>query len=125
MQTPCSRTFQLTFSSQARFILSTDLLFQEVGAETRIKYREDFDHYKQFILVNFESPGMIATFKQLNQEVLGVLSSADPIGDNNNDDPHDNAEEDEMMAELWEEPGLSFTGSSRHISNPHHHRKSR
>ena len=112
-------------SSKARFILSTNLLFQEVGAETHIKYHEDFDHYKQFIIAGFESPGMITTFKQLNQEVLGISSPADPTGDDDDNGLHDGVEEDEMMAELWKEPGLSFTGSSRHISNPHCHRKSR
>ncbi|KAF9784398.1 hypothetical protein BJ322DRAFT_1109114 [Thelephora terrestris] len=90
----------------ARFILSDDLLFQEVGAETHIKYHEDFNHYKQFMLVNFESPGMTATFKQLNWEVLGISSSpADFTGDDDNADLHDNAEEDEMRAELWGESG--------------------
>lgn len=112
------------FTSQARFVLSTDLLFQEVGAETCIKYHEDFDHYKQFLLVNLESPGMVTTFKQLNCEVLGI-SSADSIADDNDNDNdlHNNAEEDEMMAELWKEPGLFFTGSPQHISNPRCHRK--
>ncbi|KAF9780023.1 hypothetical protein BJ322DRAFT_1112707 [Thelephora terrestris] len=88
----------------ARFILSNDLLFQEVGAESHIKYHEDFNHYKQLILDNFDSPGMTATFNRLNWEVLGnAPPSDDPIVDGDNGDLH-NSEEDQMRAELWGEP---------------------
>lgn len=100
--------FPLMISSKARFILSDDLLFQEVGAETHIKYHEDFDYYKQLILDNFESPGMTTTFKRLDWEVLGNLpSSDDPMVDDHDNDSR-NSEEDQMRAELWGEPGLSL-----------------
>jgi len=39
-----------------------DSTFWEVGAESHIKYLDDFNHYKQFISDNFNSPSLTKSF---------------------------------------------------------------
>lgn len=60
------------------------------------------------MLDNMDSPGLAATFRQLNQEVLGIVAPANEVvhdDDDNNSDAHDESEA-QMKAELWEDPGL-------------------
>lgn len=52
---------------------------------------------------------MIATFRYLNQEVLGILPASADTVDDRDDDPDDDSEAALMRAELWEEPGSSVT----------------
>ena len=97
---------QLTFSLQARFILSTDPEFQEVGAKSRIKYLDDFNRYKRFISDNFDSPSLTATFARLNWEILSISSSAAGSTADNQSWDDDDDEEARMKAELWNEHGM-------------------
>jgi len=91
---------------QAQFILSNDLTFREVGPQSRIKYLDDFNHYKKFISDNFKSPRLVATFARLNWEILGIQSPAlaSTIDDQNEDEGNDE-EEARMRAEVWGEAG--------------------
>ena len=62
---------------------------------------------------------MIATFRYLNQEVLGISPpSADSTVNDDHDDLDDDSEAAQMRAELWEEPGLSPCSLVSDISNP-------
>lgn len=91
-----------------RFIISDDDKFKVKGDKTSIPYHDDFDHYKEFILKNIKSPGMVATLKYLNAEVLGIHPASTTTtmasGDDNNDDDDDTAYAEEKMGmDLWEE----------------------
>jgi len=80
-----------------------------VGVQSRIRYREDFDFYKKFISENFAAPGIVATFAQINQEILGVSSpgSASAL-DGQSEDQDIDEEAARMRAEVWEEHGTSL-----------------
>ena len=99
---PCSLT---NFSFEGRFILSNDTIFLETGTNSRIKYLDDFNRYKQFISDNFESPGLVATFARLNSEILGTPNSTPSAPVSATDGPAHDDDEDRMRAELWEENG--------------------
>ena len=49
----------------------------------RGQYYEKFEYYKQFILENFEFPGIAAIFAWLNFEILGSLPPALDLTHNN------------------------------------------
>lgn len=66
------------------------------------------------MLDNMDSPGLAATFRQLNQEVLGIVAPADEVVHDDDDDDAHNESEAQMKAELWEDPGL-YLPPPRHI----------
>jgi len=74
----------------------------------KVKYHDEFDHYKCLILKNIESPGLVSTFARLNFEILGISSPA-PLSVPNKqaEDPH-GGDEAQLSAELWGEPGMSL-----------------
>ena len=79
-----------------------------MGAESHIKYLDDFNHYKQFISDNFDSPSLAKTFAQLNWEILSISSptlesSPSELSEGQfNDD-----EESRMRAEVWDDHGTT------------------
>ena len=86
-----------------------DSNFQEVGAEFHIKYLDNFNHYKQFISENFDSPSLITTFARLNWEILNISSPAlDSTPDEPTEDQFNDDEEARMRAEVWDDRSMIF-----------------
>ena len=55
---------------QALFVLSSDPLFSETGAISKIKYHDRFTRYKKFIVKNLNTPRMKELFAQFNAELF-------------------------------------------------------
>ena len=98
--------------------------FQEVGAESHIKYLDDFNHYKQFISENFDSPGLVNTFAQFNWEILNISSPAlESTLSEPNEDRFDDDEETRMRAEVWDDHGMNPLSFILSMSNLPHDNK--
>ena len=72
-----------------------------------IKYLDNFNSYKRFIMDNFDSPGMVTTFTQLNREIFNAPSPASGSTPNDQSENQSDDEEDRMRAEVWGEGGMS------------------
>lgn len=58
---------------QARFILSPDTAFTEEGSTTPpIKYREDFDRYKAFLVKYGQTDAIKTLIGRLNADILQI-----------------------------------------------------
>ena len=65
----------LIISLQARFLLSPDTVFAEEGNKTLIKYREDFNRYKAFLVKYSETDAIKGLVNKLNANILQVYSN--------------------------------------------------
>ena len=100
---------QLIAQRQARFLISGDTVFTEVGNKTGIKYRNDFTKYKSFLVKHGSTPAIRQLVDTLNANVLqidtgdtrGCMSGSATV-------PHEDDEED-LVAQALINPGATIS----------------